>query len=82
MDQNELCLLVCWVCTLGLCFNLCNVFAWGAVKSDKVCDEHSSAKNCENKSVEYGRKRAIFDLYILMYVRTCGPVGPLDYKDI
>ena len=63
MDQNELCLLVCWVCTLGLYFNLWNVFAWGAVKSDKVCDERSSAKNCENKSVEYGRKRAIFDLY-------------------
>ncbi len=72
--QNELCLLVCWVCTLGLYFNLCNVFAWGAVKSDKVCDEHSSAKNCENKSVEYGRKRAIFDLYFDVQSE---PVGPM-----
>ena len=79
-DQNELCLLVCWVCTLGLCFNLCNVFAWGAVKSDKVCDEHSSARNCENKSVEYGRKRAIFDLYFDVQSEPVGQWGLLIIK--
>ena len=80
MDQNELCLLVCWVCTLGLYFNLCNVFAWGAVKPDKVCDEHSSAKNCENKSVEYGRKRAIFDLYFDVQSEPVGQWGLLIIK--